>query len=149
MTLGHGDKEYRTAYATRVATGIYYSHLIEDALSYSPWYCNFPFDTDRADWKRLGEMPDGPDREALRTAVLRRPNDYGIADDLAAVLRYGRAFVRSPHPHVLAYHVLDRIDEKWYKNGSYVRNGGRPCPEPGAVSFHFYRLTPRQPGDPP
>ena len=130
----------RTCYARRLARGIYRSHLMRDALSFTVWEEHSDFEEQQAEFDAILSLADGPDREARRTRLLHRHSEYGYADTLADVLRYGRQFVRSPIPHVLAVTFPDVIGEKWHKNGPYIRSRGRVCPSPGCVNFHFYRL---------
>lgn len=133
-----------TCLVQRIATGVYWSFQFTDALDYTDWEEVNAFGEWQAEFERWRALPDGPEREAARTRSLRRHSDYGIADDLAAVLRYGREFVRSAAPHVLTLRPIDRVDEKWHKSGPYVRSRtGRVCPEPGCVAFSFHKLAPR------
>lgn len=143
ITLAIGGEEHGpTCYADRLAVGVYRSHLMTYAIRFTKWQEVHSWAEYQAEFARWTAMPDGPDREAARRRSLRRHNEFGYADDLSQVLRYGREFVRSPNPYVLAVRYPDRIDEKWHKNGAYVRpRRGRFCPEPGCVHFHFYRLA--------
>lgn len=144
LTLHMNGRDFGpTTYALRLAPGVYHSYLFTDAITYTRWREADAWGEHQAEYHRLLSLPDGPEREAGRLKCLRRPNEFGYADTLADALRYGRAFVRSPDPYALAVYWPERIDEKWHKDGSYVRSSrGRWCPEVGCVHFYFHKLEP-------
>lgn len=144
LTLHMGGKDFGpTLYAGRLAPGVYQSRLFTDALTYTRWREADDWGEKQAEYDRLATLPDGPEQERLRLKILRRHNEFGYADTLADALRHGREFVRSPAPYALAVYWPERIDEKWHKNGSYVRAPrGRWCPAVGCVHFYFHKLEP-------
>ena len=114
--------------AERVGKGVYWANnLWNDVETYTEWRVVHPWNESKKIFDAMCEAHkrgDTKEHERLRDEFRRIKEEYGNADELRQVFKYGHRFIQSPDPYVLEIHTADvsgpEGDRYLSKNGSYI-----------------------------
>jgi hypothetical protein len=156
--FGDGIQFRRFRIAKRILKGIYCtgSNFHNEITNYTDFKSGFGnFNKRQKDLNDLLKLDvNSQQHEIARQKFLlelrKIPTEYGTADSLKQIYKYGKYFIKSEDPYVLSLSLLTQEDNggfRWHKNGPYIgkhKNLGEyfsDTPEiDNIIQFHFHEL---------
>lgn len=135
----NSDKTYTNRVATRFHKGIYYGFDLWNSIEmFTSWEVEHPW-TELKKVITALETSDEEEAARFQKLIAYSKSEYGNADNLKQIFRYGRKFIYGEHPYALGiyYKNIENDDRFLDKNGPYIGNLKNPKE---IVHFSFFKL---------